>query len=99
MTIDEKAKTARVEVGATLGQLYYTISRTSKTLAFPAGVCPTVGVGGHFSGGGYGMISRKHSIAADHIIDATLINANGQILNKKKHGRGSVLGYQRRRRD
>ncbi|XP_047958828.1 berberine bridge enzyme-like 18 [Salvia hispanica] len=86
VSIDEKAKTARVEVGATLGQLYYTISRTSKTLAFPAGVCPTVGVGGHFSGGGYGMISRKHSIAADHIIDATLINANGQILNKKSMG-------------
>ncbi|XP_047964036.1 berberine bridge enzyme-like 18 [Salvia hispanica] len=86
VSIDEKAKTARVEVGATLGQLYYTISRTSKTLAFPAGVCPTVGVGGHFSGGGYSMISRKHSIAADHIVDATLINANGQILNKKSMG-------------
>ncbi|XP_047941698.1 berberine bridge enzyme-like 18 [Salvia hispanica] len=68
---------------ATLGQLYYAISRTSRTLAFPAGVCPTVGVGGHFSGGGYSMISRKHSIAADHIVDATLINADGQILNKK----------------
>ena len=52
VTIDEKAKTARVQAAATLGELYYAISRTSRTLAFPAGTCPTVGVGGHFSGGG-----------------------------------------------
>ncbi|KAL6561294.1 hypothetical protein OROMI_016895 [Orobanche minor] len=86
VTIDDKEKTAWVQVGATLGQLYYTISRKSKTLAFPAGVCPTVGVGGHFSGGGYGMISRKHSIAADHTIDAKLINADGEILDRRSMG-------------
>ncbi|XP_057809851.1 berberine bridge enzyme-like 18 [Salvia miltiorrhiza] len=86
VTIDDKEKTARVQVGATLGQLYYTISRKSRTLAFPAGVCPTVGVGGHFSGGGYGMISRKHSIASDHIVDAILINADGKILDRRSMG-------------
>ena len=53
VTIDEKANTARVQPAATLGELYQTISRTSKTLAFPAGACPTVGVGGHLLGGGY----------------------------------------------
>ncbi|XP_042023339.1 berberine bridge enzyme-like 18 [Salvia splendens] len=86
VSIDEKAKTARVEVGTTLGQLYYTISRTSKTLAFPSGVCPTVGVGGHFSGGGYGMITRKHGLALDHIVDAKLINTDGEILDRKSMG-------------
>ncbi|KAH6800451.1 hypothetical protein C2S52_000915 [Perilla frutescens var. hirtella] len=86
VTIDDKEKTAWVQVGATLGQLYYTLSRKSNTLAFTAGVCPTVGVGGHFSGGGYGMMSRKHSIAADHIVDAKLINADGKILDRKTMG-------------
>ncbi|KAL0352754.1 UNVERIFIED_CONTAM: Berberine bridge enzyme-like 18 [Sesamum angustifolium] len=83
VSINTEEKTAWVEVGATLGQLYYTIARHSRTLAFPAGVCPTVGVGGHISGGGHGMIARKHSIAADHVIDAKLITADGQILDRK----------------
>ncbi|KAK4399462.1 Berberine bridge enzyme-like 18 [Sesamum angolense] len=86
ISVNTEDKTAWVEVGATLGQLYYTIARHSRTLAFTAGSCPTVGVGGHFSGGGYGMMSRKHSIAADHIIDAKLINADGQILDRRSMG-------------
>ncbi|XP_041995730.1 berberine bridge enzyme-like 18 [Salvia splendens] len=86
VTIDEKAKTARVQAAATLGELYYTISRTSRTLAFPAGACPTVGVGSHLLGGRYGMMSRKHSLAADHIVDALLINAEGEVLDRRTMG-------------
>ncbi|XP_042029447.1 berberine bridge enzyme-like 18 [Salvia splendens] len=86
VTIDAEAKTAWVQVGATLGQLYYTLSRESDTLAFPAGVCPTVGIGGHFSGGGYGMISRRHALAADNIVDARLVNAAGEVLDRSTMG-------------
>ncbi|KAL0398208.1 UNVERIFIED_CONTAM: Berberine bridge enzyme-like 18 [Sesamum radiatum] len=86
ISINTKDKTAWVEVGTTLGQLYYTIARHSRTLAFTAGVCPTVGVGGHISGGGYGMMSRKHSIAADHIIDAKVMNADGHIVDRRSMG-------------
>ncbi|KAL0442393.1 UNVERIFIED_CONTAM: Berberine bridge enzyme-like 18 [Sesamum latifolium] len=86
ISVNTQDKTAWVESGATLGQLYYTIARHSRTLAFTAGSCPTVGVGGHFSGGGYGMMSRKHALAADHIIDAKLINADGQILDRRSMG-------------
>ncbi|KAL2474816.1 FAD-binding Berberine family protein [Abeliophyllum distichum] len=86
ISIDTEKNTAWVQTGATLGELYYTIAEKSKTLAFTAGVCPTVGVGGHFSGGGYGMMSRKHGIAADHIIDAKLIDANGQIHDRESMG-------------
>ncbi|KAL3616812.1 hypothetical protein CASFOL_039206 [Castilleja foliolosa] len=86
ISIDREEKTAWVQVGATLGQLYYTLARKSKTLAFSAGVCPSVGVGGHFSGGGYGMMSRRHAIASDNIIDAKLIDANGRILDRESMG-------------
>ncbi|KAG8365680.1 hypothetical protein BUALT_Bualt18G0131700 [Buddleja alternifolia] len=86
ISIDTNENTAWVHVGATLGQLYYTISQESRTLAFPGGVCPTVGVGGHFTGGGYGMISRKHGLAVDNIIDAKMINANGEILDRESMG-------------
>ncbi|CAN1251088.1 Berberine bridge enzyme-like 25 [Linum perenne] len=44
------SKTAWVQAGATLGELYYAISQKSRTLAFPGGICPTVGIGGYVSG-------------------------------------------------
>ncbi|KAL7129225.1 hypothetical protein ABFS83_13G050700 [Erythranthe nasuta] len=86
VAIDVDQKTAWVGAGAIIGQLYYRISQTSKTLAFPAGACPTVGVGGLFSGGGYGPMLRKFGLAADNIIDARIIDVNGRILDRKSMG-------------
>ncbi|OIT38141.1 PREDICTED: berberine bridge enzyme-like 28 [Nicotiana attenuata] len=86
ITINVDDKTAWVETGSTLGELYYKISRKSKTLGFPGGVCPTVGVGGHTSGGGSGVMLRKYGLAADNVIDARLIDANGRILDRKSMG-------------
>ncbi|XP_021771620.1 berberine bridge enzyme-like 21 [Chenopodium quinoa] len=84
--VNPKAATAYVEAGATLGELFYRIQEKSNTLGFPGGVCPTVGVGGHFSGGGYGNMIRKHGLTVDHIIDAVIIDVQGRILNRTTMG-------------
>ncbi|XBH97672.1 hypothetical protein VPH35_127314 [Triticum aestivum] len=67
-------------------RLFYAISQASKQLAFPAGLCPTIGVGGHFSGGGFGMLLRKYGLAADNVLDATLVDANGELVDKQAMG-------------
>ncbi|GMH01432.1 hypothetical protein Nepgr_003271 [Nepenthes gracilis] len=84
--INIEEETAWVQAGATLGELYYQIFQKSKTHGFPASVCPTVGVGGHFSGGGYGNMMRKYGLSADHIIDAQLVDVNGRLLNRTTMG-------------
>ncbi|XP_061983654.1 tetrahydroberberine oxidase-like [Populus nigra] len=86
VTIDVTNKTAWVQAGATVGELYYHIAKKGRTLAFPAGICPTMGVGGHLSGGGYGALLRKYGLAADNVIDAELIDANGRVLDRKSMG-------------
>ncbi|XP_027769999.1 berberine bridge enzyme-like 21 [Solanum pennellii] len=82
----QKKKTDWIQAGGTLEEVYYRIAEKNKKLAFVAGVCPSVGVGGHFSGGGYGMMSQKFGIATDNIIDAKLIDANGQIQDRESMG-------------
>ncbi|XVF23029.1 hypothetical protein REPUB_Repub13aG0003000 [Reevesia pubescens] len=84
--VDVENSTAWIQAGAILGELYYRIAEKSETLAFPAGVCPTIGVGGHFSGGGYGMMMRKFGLAADQIIDAHLVDVNGRLLDRNSMG-------------
>ncbi|KAK4254769.1 hypothetical protein QN277_010100 [Acacia crassicarpa] len=86
ISVDIQNEIAVVQSGATLGELYYRIWEKSKVHGFPAGVCPTVGVGGHLSGGGYGNMLRKYGLSVDHIIDATIVDVNGRILNKESMG-------------
>ncbi|KAF5177762.1 Reticuline oxidase, partial [Thalictrum thalictroides] len=86
ISIDLDTQTAWVESGATLGEIYHAIGKSSNVLGFSAGYCPTVGSGGHISGGGYGMMSRKYGLAADNVVDALLVDANGLVLDRKSMG-------------
>lgn len=84
--VNIKKETAWVQSGATLGEIYYRIAEKSPVHAFPAGVCPSVGAGGHFSGGGYGALIRKYGLSVDNIVDARVVDANGRILDRKAMG-------------
>ncbi|KAH6782296.1 hypothetical protein C2S51_007589 [Perilla frutescens var. frutescens] len=87
ITVDAEVKTAWIGAGATIGALYYNIAEKSPILGFPAGLCPTVGLGGHFSGGGYGTMLIKFGLAADQIIDARIVDVHGRILERKSMGK------------
>ncbi|KAJ1399182.1 Oxygen oxidoreductase covalent FAD-binding site [Sesbania bispinosa] len=82
--VDVENRTAWVQAGATVGELYYMISQKAETLGFPAGVCPTMGVWWTLSGGGYGFLMRKYGLAADNIIDAHIIDVNGKLLDREQ---------------
>ncbi|CAN1232358.1 Tetrahydroberberine oxidase [Linum perenne] len=86
IAVDLAGKTAWVDSGAILGELYYRIAEKSRKLAFPAGTCHTVGVGGHFSGGGFGLLVRKFGLAADNVVDAILVDSNGRVVDRKSMG-------------
>ncbi|RVW22082.1 Berberine bridge enzyme-like 14 [Vitis vinifera] len=83
ISIDIANETAWIQAGATLGELYYGIAEKSNVHGFPAGLCPTLGTGGHFTGGGYGTMMRKYGLSVDNIVDAQLVDVNGRILDRE----------------
>ncbi|KAF8653766.1 hypothetical protein HU200_061882 [Digitaria exilis] len=85
--VDAIRAEAWVGSGATLGELYYAAAAANQTFGFPAGNCPTVGVGGHLSGGGFGALSRKYGLSADNVIDAVVVDAQGRLLNRSTMGK------------
>ncbi|XP_038685566.1 berberine bridge enzyme-like 19 [Tripterygium wilfordii] len=86
INVSLQTQRAYVQAGATVGELYYKIWENSRVHGFPAGVCLTLGIGGHFSGGGYGTMLRKFGLSVDNVFDAQIVDVNGKILDRKAMG-------------
>jgi FAD/FMN-containing dehydrogenase len=69
--------TARVGGGAVWGQVIAAAAPSG--LAPLSGSAASVGVAGSTLGGGLGWLSRRHGFAADTLLSATLVTADGQL--------------------
>ncbi|KAF3498964.1 hypothetical protein DY000_02057869 [Brassica cretica] len=81
--ITVEGETAWIGAGITLDEVYYRIWEKTKTHGF---VCPTVGAGGHISGGGYGNMIRKYGLSVDYVTDTEIVDVNGRVLDRKGMG-------------
>ena len=70
---------ASVGAGVRLGNLALEIYAQGKR-ALPHGVCPGVGIGGHFTHGGYGYQARLWGLALDSIVGMDVVLANGSYI-------------------
>jgi FAD/FMN-containing dehydrogenase len=75
--IDLAARLARVEGGATLGDL----DKETQTfgLAIPVGINSTTGIGGLTLGGGFGWTSRKLGLTIDSLASVDIVTADGRL--------------------
>ncbi|KAK2653383.1 hypothetical protein Ddye_013239 [Dipteronia dyeriana] len=85
-TSEFEAEAMTMRAGATIREVYYRIAEKSKFHDFPAGLCTTLGIGGHNPGGAYGSMMRKFGLGADNVVDAWIVDANGRILDRKAMG-------------
>jgi FAD/FMN-containing dehydrogenase len=74
---------AVVGPGTRLGVIYDALGRHGQ--AIPAGTCPSVGIGGHALGGGFGLASRAWGLASDNVVSAEIVTADGAVLVVDEH--------------
>jgi hypothetical protein len=78
ITIDPQRRTARVQPGATSGDLAGPAHAYG--LALSTGDTSTVGFGGLTTGGGVGFMARKYGLAIDNLLSAQVVTADGDIV-------------------
>jgi FAD/FMN-containing dehydrogenase len=76
--VDEKARRATVEAGATLGDVDRETQKYG--LAIPTGINSTTGVAGLTLGGGFGWFSRKAGMTCDNLVSAEVVTAEGKLV-------------------
>jgi hypothetical protein len=78
VSIDPEARIARVQPGATSGDLAGPASAVG--LALSTGDTHSVGMGGLTTGGGIGFMVRKYGLAIDNLLSAQAVTAGGDIV-------------------
>jgi FAD/FMN-containing dehydrogenase len=76
--VDPDRRTARVQPGATLGDVDRATQRHG--LIVPTGVNSTTGIAGLTLGGGFGWMTRKYGLTIDNLRSARLVVASGKLL-------------------
>jgi FAD binding domain/Berberine and berberine like len=77
--VDPDRRIARVGPGATWAQVLAAAGPFG--LAPLSGSSPSVGVTGFTLGGGVGWLSRKHGFAADSVVRAEVVTADGDLIS------------------
>jgi hypothetical protein len=80
LTTDHRAA---VGAGAKLIDVYASLGAHGRTV--PAGTCPSVGIAGLAQGGGIGLSARKFGLTCDHLLEATVVLADGTAVVANAH--------------
>ncbi|MFD3546479.1 FAD-binding oxidoreductase [Streptomyces sp. NPDC058655] len=80
VSYDSARRAFVVEAGATLLHAYQALYK-GWGVALPAGLCYSVGVGGHIAGGGFGLLSRQFGITVDHLyaVEVVTVDSTGKV--------------------
>lgn len=72
-------ETIAVGPGCKLAALYDELLPKGRVI--PGGSCATVAVGGLVLGGGYGLLARKFGLTCDSLLEVTMADGKGNIIN------------------
>jgi FAD/FMN-containing dehydrogenase len=76
ITINSTAVTAAG--GAQMMEMYSALDKLNQTVV--GGGSKSVAVGGYFTGGGHSLLSARHGLAADQVLEMELVTPTGEIV-------------------
>lgn len=85
VTVDPDQRTTHVQAGAMIGDLIE--ATTQYGLVTVTGNCTVVGMAGFTLGGGYSPLMGAYGMAADNLLSAQVVTADGQLVtaNAEEH--------------
>jgi FAD/FMN-containing dehydrogenase len=89
VNIDPENCTAHVQGGATAGDLIGAAQNYG--FATPTGTNSIVGMAGFTLGGGYGSLMGAYGLAADNLLSAQVVTADGQLVNANEQEHADLL--------
>jgi hypothetical protein len=89
VTVDERARVAIVEPGATWAD--FDAATAQYGLATTGGLVSSTGVAGLTLGGGIGWLQRKFGLACDNLIAADVVTGDGEVLHTSESERPELL--------
>ena len=87
--VDPKNRTARVGPGCTTGDVDHATQAFGQ--AVPFGIISTTGVAGLTLSGGHGYLSRQYGLAADHLLEADVVLADGSFVTTSEADNPDLL--------
>ncbi|KAG9041019.1 hypothetical protein FS837_012816 [Tulasnella sp. UAMH 9824] len=87
--VDEDAKVGYIQPGALICDIE--VETIKYGLGACVGICSQVSIGGYTVGGGIGYFTRAHGLAADNLISATVVLANGEIVEASEMENADLL--------
>ncbi|WP_019063865.1 FAD-binding oxidoreductase [Streptomyces prunicolor] len=87
--VDPVARTVRAQGGALWSELDQETQAFG--LATTGGLVSSTGIGGFTLGGGIGWLMRKHGVAADNLISADVVTADGELVIADEEGNPELL--------
>jgi FAD/FMN-containing dehydrogenase len=69
---DDAMEAYCIEAGCTLWNVYWNLYKEYDAV-IPGGSCYSVGAGGHITGGGYGLLSRKYGLTVDWLYGVEIV--------------------------
>ncbi len=89
VSIDPEARTARVQGGATAGDLIDAAQKNG--LATTTGTVSSVGMAGLTLGGGYGPLMGNYGRVADNLLSAQVVTADGHLVTASATENSALL--------
>ena len=87
--VDPASHTVRAQGGVVWGELDHETQPFG--LATTGGLVTSTGIAGFTLGGGIGWLMRQHGLAADNLISADVVTANGELVNASEDENADLL--------